>query len=149
VSSKAYREWQAENDQLQLLADSVDVLLPSLYTFYDDQDGWVRYAISTLSEARRLSKGKPVYAFIWPQYHNSNPTLALKLIDGAFWAKQLQVIAAHADGAVIWGGWQTTWDDQSAWWRATLAFMHDSVQPCKKPAAPTEFAIERQGPPLR
>ena len=59
--SAAISDWQAENRRLQRLADAVDIIFPSLYTFYDDPAGWVTYAVANIKEAR--SYGKPVYAF--------------------------------------------------------------------------------------
>jgi hypothetical protein len=138
-NSQPYRAWQSENDLLQPLADVVDVFFPSIYTFYDDQDGWTRYAIANLSEARRLARGKPVYAFIWPQFHNSNKTLGLKLIPGKFWALQLQTVAQYADGVVIWGGWQLLWNEQAEWWQATRQFMRARPQICSWPNAPSSI----------
>jgi hypothetical protein len=138
-TSQPYRAWQSENDLLQPIADAVDVVFPSLYTFYDDQDGWTRYAIANLSEAHRLARGKPVYAFIWPQFHNSNKTLGLKLIPGPFWALQLQTVAQYADGVVLWGGWKMSWDEQAAWWQATRQFLRASPQICSSPDAPSSL----------
>jgi hypothetical protein len=140
-TSQPYLAWQSENNQLQPLADSVDVFLPSLYTFYDDQDGWKRYAIANLSEARRLARGKPIYAFIWPQFHNSNKTLGLKLIPGKFWELQLQTIAQYADGAVIWGGWRLPWNEQAEWWQVTRQFLRARPQTCSKPGPPRNMKV--------
>jgi hypothetical protein len=138
-NSQPYRAWQSENDLLQPLADAVDVLFPSIYTFYDDQDGWTRYAIANLSEARRLARGKPVYAFIWPQFHTINKALGLKLIPGEFWALQLQTVAQYADGVVIWGGYQMLWDEQAEWWQATRQFLRTHPQICSTPNAPSNL----------
>jgi hypothetical protein len=70
------------NDHLRGLVSSLDVSLPSLYTFYDYQPGWVTYAIANIMEARRMNPGKPVFAFLWPQYHDSNKELKGKYIPG-------------------------------------------------------------------
>ena len=69
TSSQERQSWMEENDQLRSLAGAVDVLFPSLYTFYPDQAGWKKYAIAQIEEARRYGGGKPVYVFLWPQYH--------------------------------------------------------------------------------
>jgi Hyaluronidase len=138
-NSQSYRAWQSENDLLQPLANAVDALFPSLYTFYDDYDGWTRYAIANLSEARRLAHGKPVYAFIWPQFHDSNKSIGLSLISGNFWALQLQTIAQYADGVIIWGGWRLPWDEQAEWWQSTRQFVSKQPQICKSPKAPSEI----------
>ena len=134
-SSQPYLAWQSENDLLQPVADAVDVLFPSLYTFYTDQTGWRRFAIANLSESRRLARGKPVYAFIWPQYHDAN----MQLIPKQFWALELQTVAQYADGVVIWGGFQTLWDEQAGWWQATLQFLRTSPQVCSLPNAPNDL----------
>lgn len=124
--SPAYKAWQAQNDTMQPLVASVAALYPSLYTFYDNPTDWVTYALANIAEARRMAGGKPVYPFLWPQYHNSAPAdLRFQYIDSAYWEVQLQTVYEHADGLVIWGGWDyandrsATWDDNAAWWLAT------------------------------
>ena len=73
-----YENWSATNRRLQELADQVDVILPSIYTFYPDynedgserlfeRDRWVAYATANLLEARQ--DGKPVVSSIWPRSH--------------------------------------------------------------------------------
>jgi hypothetical protein len=119
--SKEYREWQRENDQLQPVADNVDYLFPSLYTFYDYQPGWVAYAEANIAEARRLAKGKPVYVFLWPSYHESNAQLKGKPIPADFWRLQLETAKRLADGVVIWGG--SKWDPEAPWWSETRKFL--------------------------
>jgi hypothetical protein len=116
--SPEYADWQRVNRALDPLGASVDVLFPSLYTFYNDQDGWMAAAEGLLSEARR--HGKPVYPFLWPQYHDSNAQLAGEYIPTDFWRAQLRFCRDHADGIVLWGGYQQPWDDDASWWRATL-----------------------------
>lgn len=120
-NSPKYAEWQHENDQLQPLADKVDFLFPSLYTFYDYQPGWVAYAEENLREARRLANGKPVYAFLWPTYHESNAQLKGKLVPAEFWRLQLETVSRLADGVVIWGG--GSWDPGAPWWLETQTFL--------------------------
>ena len=121
------RQWEHRNNLYKELGDEVDVIFPSLYTFYDDQQGWVEYAKKNIKEARKY--GKPVYAFIWPQYHDSNATLGGQYIPGDYWRLQLDTLADIADGIVIWGGWQEDWatstseTDPDNWWYQTLDFM--------------------------
>jgi hypothetical protein len=115
--------WQAENDKLESLVDFVDVLYPCCYTFYDDRAGWVKYATANIQEARRLSKGKPVIVFLWPQYHNSNATLIGQLIPSDYWRLQLETAKQYADGVVIWGGFQVQWDELAPWWIETKDFI--------------------------
>ena len=126
-ASSEFRAWQAENDRFQELADVVDVLTPSLYTFYDDVDGWKRYAAANIGEARRLAGGKPVYPFIWPQYHDSNRTLGGQQVPASVWFQQLQTLAKLADGVIIWSppGW---WDQSAPWWIATRTFIDNAAR---------------------
>lgn len=125
--SKEWASFARENDQLRPLAGAADILFPSLYTVYTDRGGWVRYAYAQIAEARRLANGKPVYVFLWPQYHDSNPSLAWANLPTDFWRLQLQMAKQYADGIVIWGGWgpkgQVKWDDNAAWWKVTKEFM--------------------------
>lgn len=139
-----YQAWVAENDKVQPLADEVDALFPSLYTFYDDIDGWERTALQNLREARRVAKGKPIYPFLWPQYHESNKKLGGQYLRASDWRRQLEFIRLHADGAVLWGGWAGTgparWDDDAAWWQTTREFMTQKVPKCSAPNPPKLLA---------
>lgn len=123
--------WKADNSRVQALADAVDILFPSLYTFYLDRQGWVKNAEITIAEARRLSNGKPVYVFLWPQFHDSNRLLRCEYIPGDYWKLELETAMAYADGAVIWGGWDVCnpkgtallWNENAEWWQVTLEFL--------------------------
>ena len=121
--TKEYLAWQAENDALRPLANDVDILFPSLYTFYPHREGWVEYAVAQIRETRRYGQGKPVYVFLWPAYHESNLLLGNKSIEPEFWKLQLETVRAHADGIVIWGGGGSSWNEQAPWWKITKEFM--------------------------
>lgn len=125
--SPEYRSWQRDNDRLEAIVSQVDALFPSIYTFYPDRQGWVTYAIAQISEARRKANGKPVYAFLWPQYHESNLLLSHRPLDPDYWELQLKTVYDHADGVVIWGGWgdkgPESWDEAAPWWQATKRFL--------------------------
>jgi hypothetical protein len=119
----AYDAWQAANEHLRPLADDVDFVFPSLYTFYDDPAGWRMYAEANIEQAKRF--GKPVLPFLWMAYHESNAALGGKLIDGTFWGTQLRTTRERAAGVVIWGGWQQRWDNDASWWLATKQFLDE------------------------
>lgn len=119
--TREYAAWQAENDLLRPLSDKVDAIFPSLYTLYNDRATWPKYAIANLREARRLGAGKPVYAFLWPQFHENAREAAGKYLSAEFWATEMNIALTHADGVVIWGGWQQPWDNDAGWWQTTLA----------------------------
>jgi hypothetical protein len=124
----AYRSWEHQIDVAQPIVAHVDALFPSLYTFYSDQAGWVRYATENLRQARRIAAGKPVYCFLWPQYHDSSDT-PFALLSGDYWRLQLDTCRKLADGVVIWGGYTTKngftplpWDASAPWWKETVSF---------------------------
>jgi hypothetical protein len=115
------KEWQECNVRMDEVAQYIDIVMPSLYTYYNNPQGWDIQAAALLKAARRY--GKPVYAFLWPEFHLSNQLLKGKNLPGNFWRHELEFCKARADGIVIWGGWQEEWDDQAAWWIETKAFL--------------------------
>lgn len=141
LASQEHKAWMGENDKLSPLADAVVVLYPSLYTFYPDRAGWRTYAVAQIAEARRYAGGKPVCVFLWPQYHDSNPTLGGTDLPANYWLLELQTAKEYADGIVIWGGWDLkinkpmVWDENSPWWKITKAFISSET---KVPSAPPD-----------
>lgn len=116
-----YKSWQSQNDKLNDIARHVDIIFPSLYTFGINQSDWARYAVANIKEAKRY--GKKVYAFIWPQYHNSVHIIGGNYLSEEYFELQLKTVYEHADGVVIWGGWATNWDEDAGWWIALKKFM--------------------------
>lgn len=113
--------WHARNMKLQPLADAVDIIFPSLYTFYEDaksQACWSKYAIANINEAK--SYGKPVWPFLWMKYHTTG-----NLIPASFWRQQLETVYTHADGLAIWSMAASTdkWSFTAPWWVETAAFL--------------------------
>jgi len=123
------KQLQERNKKFKVLAEHVDVIFPSIYTFYNNPDEWKIYAKGMLDEARQYNK--PIYAFIWPLYHSSNSELGGQFIGGEFWRLQLETIHKLGyDGVIIWGGYKKQWNESTSdtdpknWWYQTLAFMH-------------------------
>ena len=117
--------WENANQRLTPIADNVDYIFPSLYTFYKNPEKWKKYAIANINEAKKY--GKPVIPFIWPQYHNSNRLYKFNFIDYNYWLMQLETIYEHADGVVIWspaGAARSSWSNNAEWWKATLDFIN-------------------------
>lgn len=117
-----YDKWQQMNRLFQPLVDKVDVVMPSLYTFYDDRAGWQIYAEENLAEAKKY--GKPIFVYLWPQYASSDLENS-EFIDYEFWMQQLETVYEHADGVIIWSpkGVGHTWDQDAPWWQATVEFI--------------------------
>ncbi len=109
------QRWDAGNEELLDLARTVDFFAPSTYTFYDDQEGWIRNAMAMNEQARRLNAligaDKPIYTYIWPRYHGNNPHgLGYSAIPGEDWRVQLETQRAlDVDGVIIWdvAQWRT------------------------------------------
>jgi hypothetical protein len=125
--------WRHLNELSAPIAANTDYVFPSLYTFYEDPAGWELAAREILKEARRY--GKPVYPFLWFEYHNSNSKLVGKQIPREVWRRELEICYENADGVVLWGGPGQKWDEQAGWWQATLEFMQTLP---KRPAHPTD-----------
>jgi hypothetical protein len=119
------------------LTEAVDDLYPSFYTYYDDYAGWARMVDGVMDVARTFDR--PIYPFLWPQYHETSRELSLKLINGDFWLQQLdKVRAADCAGAVIWGTRASMgrtpegriprlqWDPSAPWWLQTKAFAEEA-----------------------
>jgi hypothetical protein len=116
-------DWRNTDRALLPVVDAVDFLLPSLYTFYDDPAGWRQFALATLEEARVYDK--PVYPFLWFEYFDGNPILRGREVPVAAWEDELRLCREHADGIVLWGGYEQGWSERAPWWQAVLRFLQD------------------------
>jgi len=129
--SPPYRAWQQQSDRMSSLLRNVDFLFPPTYTINRDQAAWTTFATAQICEARRLSS-KPVYVFLWPEFHDGSP-LSGQYLEADFWRLQLETAYRHADGVVIWGGYdvranrQRNWNPQAPWYAPTLAFIRERL----------------------
>jgi hypothetical protein len=103
------------------LAKHVDAFFPSLYTFDDDRSRWEKRAKTLLAQSRELDPKKPVYFYLWPQYHDGTKK-AFRYVSGDYWKFQLETARRFGDGIVIWSSSSYSWDPQSGWWDATQQF---------------------------
>lgn len=131
VDSPLHAEMVADNDNLVGLAGTVDAIFPIGYTYTDNRAEWAFAVAKQVNEARRIRPNTPVYVFLWPQYADYAPTpadLRSQWLPADYWRHQLNTVYQHADGVVIWGGWnggRRRWDDAAPWWLATREFMID------------------------
>ena len=152
VPAGGYVDWQHDNDAASPINARMDYIFPSLYTYYRDEQGWVRQAKAMICEARRIS-GKPVYAFIWPEFHPSTAD-AGREIPADFWQLQLRTVRAAADGVVIWGGYDLQrdkarpWDDNAIWWQVTRKEMDHWRQQGAKTMERSTVAMAHPKPTL-
>jgi hypothetical protein len=91
----------ANRSYAQELAHHVDAFFPSMYTFDDNQAAWATRAATEAAEDRALASGKPVFFYMWPQYHDGTPK-QFQYIDAAYWQFQLNTAYLDADGVVLW-----------------------------------------------
>jgi hypothetical protein len=121
-SGEKLRAWEAGNEMaLTDIAPHVDAVFPSLYTFYEDQEGWKTYATGMLKAARKFQK--PVYAFLWPKFHDRKGKLKDQYLSGDYWKMELELCHRLADGVVIWNSESKPWDPEAAWWKETVGFV--------------------------
>jgi hypothetical protein len=129
--------WQAANDKMRFLLDSVDFVSPGIYPWYPDTTEWCEYTRANIAEAKRIAQGKPVYPVITPQgFPVGGLTLGVP-VGYDYFARMLKVIKeSGADGVIIWGSTlegpnNYQWDANAGWWMALKEFMaslaHDSA----------------------
>ena len=103
------------------LAGHVDAFFTPMYTFNDDRERWEKRAQSARDEARGLDAKKPLYFYVWPQYHVGSAR-ALRYVDGDFWKFQLETSRKYSNGIVLWGSNTYVWNVKSGWWEVTEEF---------------------------
>jgi hypothetical protein len=103
------------------LAGHVDAFFTAMYTFDDDRARWEKRAQSARDEAQGLDSKKPLYFYLWPQYHVGSAR-ALRYVDGQFWKFQLETARRYSNGIVLWGSNTYVWNVKSGWWEATQEF---------------------------
>jgi len=130
VGGSNYVKWQTLNSQLSPIADQVDLFFPSFYTDDNDTVSWNSFLNATISELKKYNTNKPVYAFVWPQYHDGYPN-QYQFVDTSVWKYELEALYPLVDGIVIWSsskilpGVSSTWDADWPWWLTTQAFIKE------------------------
>lgn len=125
---KGYNGWKIISEKLTPVAQKVDAFLPSFYMYNPDTASWRKMVDATITAIKEYHQHKPVYAYIWPQFHNKSD-YSLQFIDTAIWKYQLRTLYDRIDGCIIWTsnkdseGKIISWDPNMLWWQATKAFM--------------------------
>lgn len=116
------KSWHERNLALMPLANVVDIIIPSLYTFGTDTVKWQKYAIANLQEAKIY--GKPVWPFLWMKYRDG-----VTDIPAAFWRQQLETVYKYADNVVFWSmaSSRITFSTTMPWFKETQAFMKQKL----------------------
>jgi hypothetical protein len=114
------KQYAAETKEL--LAN-LDAFFPSLYTHGNQTDAqWQQKLQLLIQKAHRIAPGKPVYPYVWAQYHEGGPK-ALEFLDAEKMKFQLATARADgADGVVFWSSSQPKWEDRP-WVDALLEFV--------------------------
>lgn len=117
-------------DKSHDLLGRLDFFAPSFYVAHQNPDDWVKIAEVAMSEARRLSNlydtPKPVYPFVWMEYQVGVDSVTKDVVlRPDYWRLVLETVTAGSDGAIMWGGWKRTWNEQAVWWQTTKSFLQD------------------------
>ncbi len=114
------KEYGAETKEL--LA-AMDAFFPSLYSHGNQSPAQWREKLQFLiQQAHQIAPGKPVYPYIWAQYHEGGPK-ALEFLDADYLTFQLEAARTDgADGVVFWSGNKPAWTDRP-WAQAMLKFV--------------------------
>lgn len=144
-----YATWKRISDSLARFAVNVDVFQPSFYAYDADTTSWRKMVDTTIAATKRYSTTKPIYAWIWPQYHQSTRPNQLQFIDTAIWRYQLQTLYDRTNGVIIWTSNKDAsnntiyWDPNMLWWQVTKSFMVEkSLAP---PFVLDSFNVRRTG----
>jgi hypothetical protein len=130
LGSAHYIAWQELNGELSPVADQIELFFPSFYTDDNDTVSWNSFVTSTLSELKKYHGSKPVYAFLWPQYHDGTPN-QYQYLDSLVWRYELETLYPLVDGVVIWSssktlpGVSSVWNESWPWWQVTQEFIEE------------------------
>jgi len=127
-SSPDYQAWQRMSDDYAEMLAVVDALCPTLYFWYTEADDGLAFTKARspglfrgyLTDARRLldqygAPTRPVYPYIWWRKHDAS-----KDLEDWIWRDMLETTLSLADGFVLWGGYQQTWNRGEAWLKSLL-----------------------------
>jgi hypothetical protein len=121
TDTASQRRW-AHDQEAAWFFEMVDAVFPSIYPFYysvpngqtpergtqDTYADFERYIRDNLTEALRVARGKPVYAFVTKQYHPSNSRYSYQLSNEFNTERPFEIAREMGcSGVVLWGWIQT------------------------------------------
>lgn len=107
------------------LSEFVDILLPASYAVDNDTITWKREFYLTIREARKVNRGKPVYAHFTTEYINNNENFdgAYTPVSESTWLCMLNAAYNLCDGVVFTNKIKMKWSDNFGFWKATQNFL--------------------------
>jgi hypothetical protein len=128
IDSPDYQAWQRMSDDYAEMLAVVDALCPTLYFWFTEADDGLAFTKARspgvfrgyLTDARRLldqygAPNRPVYPYIWWRKHDAS-----KDLEDWIWRDMLETTLSLADGFVLWGGYQQTWNRGEEWLKSLL-----------------------------
>jgi hypothetical protein len=103
------------------LARHVNAFFPPMYTFDDDRQAWAKRAEAEAAEDRVLAPGKPVFFYLWPQYHDGTPKQFQYVVEPSGNSNSIPGVALPRVSCC--GLQAVSTGTSSGWWAATQEFM--------------------------
>ena len=121
------------------LVKRLDGIFPVFYTSVLDVTDWAPMAVTGSIAAHGY--GKPVYPFLWMNFHEFTRYVPNHVIPDDFWRAQLDTVGQYGGGSTIWGG-GTPFDPSAGWWQETEAFLNQAPL---APMAPPVLSLTTPG----
>jgi len=118
------KEYAAETREF---LKSIDAFFPSMYVHgTQTPEQWRQKLELLLQQARQIAPEKPVYPYLWGQYHEGGPH-ALEFVSGEYEKFQLENCVKYGcDGVVYWSGGKPPWTPATRelpWFKTVTDFL--------------------------
>ena len=141
IGSTDYLRWQADNDRnAAVLMPLVDHMGLLGYQYWDDgtilqqEARWQDFITKTINEAVRIrneagytATQRPIYVYIWNEYHEGAGEPYNRPLDTNYFVRQMQYLKdnGNVDGVLIWSNdLGVSWNDKAEWWVKTKTFIN-------------------------
>lgn len=105
----AVEKFLAHNEMASEIANHIDIIFPSLYSYYNEFEEWRDYANILIDYSQ--SFGKPVIPFINPKFHPYNKELAWKAIPEELFVKQMNFVSTKVEAVQVWDTYKNINDE--------------------------------------